>query len=426
MGIKLSFSTLALFLGASMASGCALEVSRCVDIRELNFTWTGGHSSNIRKICFKDGVKYFRECKKKLSRRGTVDRILDEYFDEYLPQVLLENKVLLKNNSEDSLEKKLLFDKKLLKEVLGDDSNLSKFLYPGFFADKDSNLVKYLKGEIKSDSLGVPVDVSEKLNFDVDGLFLYAIRELSSRRSTIMQDEYGTYLISKQIASYRLAEYFGIGNLVVRSELVKLNTSFGEKVGVICDEASGVSAHDIKSKVGLKVDPTFQKHMSELLLLDTITGERDHKPDNCFFEVCDGKLCGVTAFDNECGFNLVDDLNLKDQKLIWGKSAPLVAESGKINLPHLSKAFAEKILHTDSICIRAVLDDVLSGDQIDLVVKRFNSLKEAIRKTIECNDKFLLEDNEWTKETMIEETSGKYGPTYFVYYLKKLGISDLG
>lgn len=390
------------FVYLGVAKIYALEPAYCVNVKNSNISWVSGLNNNIRVLEFNGNTKYFKECKKKLNEKAEVERIINDYFDEYLSG-------------------KFLQDKPLLMKTVFEDDNLNRFIYAGFLWNRNSNLSKYMRDEIDSNSLGINDCVAKKLNIDLKDFLLYASRELVQRCVSydIHEGDLQTNLAIRQVSTYRLAKLLGIDNLVVKSDFVKLLTNHGEKLGVLTDKASGIATDEIK-ETDFIIDPTFQRDLVNLQILDTITNEQDHNPGNCFFKVKEGKLTGVEAFDNEGGFGL--NTNLQNG-LCWGVISPLLTEENKINLPHVSKFLAQKILATENDDIKEILKDLLSDSQIDSCIKRFNILKSALNNTISENKKFLLTDEEWSRDTMSEEISEKYGNTYLTHFLRKLDIS---
>ena len=404
MNIKIMNYLFALLL---LISGCtknvvALKESICIDTRGLNISWVNGLNNNVRVIDFNGNIKYFKECKMKLDKTSEVRRIIENYFGEYL------------NN-------KFPCDKHLLMQTILDNENREKFINAGFLWNKNSNLSKYIRNDIDSDFLGIPNDVARNLKIDLKDFFLYSSRELVHRQisSNIIEGELQTNLAVKQIATYRLAKLFDIDFLVVKSEFVKLITDYGEKFGVLTDEAAGISGKKIDT-TELTIDPKFQKDMTSLQILDTITNEQDHNPLNCLFRIENNRLIGLTAFDNEGGFGLNTNLQ---KGLCWNVVLPLLTDNNKINLPHVSKTFAEKLLAIENSDIIKILEDLLSDVQIDSCVKRFEALKSALANTISQDNNFLLDDKNWSRDTILQEISGNYGNTYLTHYLKKLNIS---
>ena len=395
----LLLSALLFSFNGKICTSCAFIVpSSIVDSRNMNIFWKHGLNNSVRVIDFGGDLKYFKECKKKQSINDEVERIINDYFSEYLTRYSF-------------------CDRLLLSKTLRDRNNFERFVNLGFLWEKKSPLSKYLRGEVDSSELGVPTDIAKKLNVNLKDFFLYSSRELVQRcvSSNIDEGDYQTNLAAKQLATYKLAKHLAIDNIVVKSEFVKLITDRGEKVGVITDKANGEELARLKNK-NLKVHPNFQLELTNLQILDTITDEQDHDPFNCAFKVKDGQIIGVIAFDNEGSFGLGEDLK---KGLIWEKISPILDEDNKLNLPYMSKNLSEKILNTTGKDIDTIFKDILSDDQINSFKIRFNKLKNAMIDRIKSDKNFLLSDEQWSDNTLKEELSEVYGNTYLVHFVSQ-------
>lgn len=403
MKIKKLFCT---FLGlsiiniATLASN-ALEAKCSIDVKNNSIAWTNGLNNNVRIINCEEGKKYFKECKKKLNSRLAVNRIIEEYFCEYIN----------KPNSP---------DKNRLIKCFQNSTNLSKFLNMGFILDKKSNLNKYISRKADASLLGINSSIYNQLSIDLKDFILYASRELTIRNASMAKEgELQKGLAVKQLATYELAKYLGLESIVVKSEYVKLLTSHGEKVGVLSSKAEGKEVSEIKTK-NLKITPSFQKELTCLQLLDTLSDEKDHGPPNCYIKMDKNNLLGVMAFDNEGGFGLSTNLN---SGLCWGAVPSIVnSKTNKITLPHLSKEVAEKILKSTNEEIEMIFKDLLTKKQINSLQSRFAILKSAIANTSKNQKDFLLLNDQWTQNTVSKELSKKFGNTYLVHYCKFLRI----
>ena len=133
------------FVYLGVAKIYALEPAYCVNVKNSNISWVSGLNNNIRVLEFNGNTKYFKECKKKLNEKAEVERIINDYFDKYLSG-------------------KFLQDKPLLMKTVFEDDNLNRFIYAGFLWNRNSNLSKYMRDEIDSNSLGINDCVAKKLN----------------------------------------------------------------------------------------------------------------------------------------------------------------------------------------------------------------------------------------------------------------------
>ena len=379
----------------------ALEAKVCVDVKNNSISWISGLNNNVRVINFEDETKYFKECKKKLNLLSEVTRIIEEYFCEYIKKP-------------DSPDKNCLI------KCFQNSNNLNKFVNMGFILNKNSSLNRYVSQKADSSILGINPSTAMQLRINLKDFILYASRELITRQaSNVKEGELQTGLAVKQLATYELATYLGLESIVVKSEFAKLLTLNGEKYGVLSSKANGKEISEIITK-SLKVSPSFQKELTCLQLLDTLSGEQDHGPPNCCIKIDNDNLSGVMAFDNEGGFDL--STNLK-KGLCWGKVPSLINfKTNKIALPHLSKEPVEKILNTKDEELNNIFKDLLSAQQLKSLKTRFSMLKSALENTIKNQPDFLLLDNQWSQNTVSKELSGKFGNTYLVHYCKFLGI----
>lgn len=402
-----------------MSSVYAFEPTQFVDVKGKDISWAkDGAGSNVRIINYGIYKKYFKECKKKVDLHFEVQRIVNDYFCECLHDVLSENR-------------------QLILDTLSDESNFEKFVNMGFLWDKKSNVSKHVRGEVDSGFLGINNHIFEKSKISSKDFFSYSSREFYTRQYSFNIEE-GTFQTTramKSLGTYKLAQHLGIEDVIVKTEPVKLLTDYSEKFGILTDEADGVYVSELYT-MELEISPKFQLELTNLQILDSITGEHDHNPSNYRIKVKGNKLIGVSAFDNEeCFFGKKEDcywiapeltnLDLKKTGLCYNSISPIVTNDNKVNLPHMSRFLAEKILNTEDNDIDNILGDILAKEQIFSVKNRLKTLKLAIINTIKDNNDFLLSDEQWSYKTISKELSGDYGNTYLNYFCKTLYDRDV-
>ena len=110
------------------------------------------------------------------------------------------------------------------------------------------------------------------------------------------------------IATLRIAKFFGLESLIVNTEYVKL-ISNGKivKTGILMDYAS---VWDFKKIQDRRISPGFQMSMSNLMILDSICSQRDRKIPDYFVDLSEigNEVTGINAFDNDMSFNEFVDL----------------------------------------------------------------------------------------------------------------------
>lgn len=226
----------------------------------------------------------------------------------------------------------------------------------------------------------------------------YLYCDFVERRIHIPLDENQAFDV-RNIATKKMAEILGLSNLIVNSEIVTIKSGNDKKVGVLMDEAEGISFPEFESKEAMRISPCFQKEINDLQILDTIVMQMDRYNLNYNIKISENNVAiGIIAYDNDCSFNLNTDLTRS-----LGCVPALINKDGKIDIPYMSKPLASKILNTDEQVIRETLLGILDNEYIEATINRFLQIKNAIKATVVERPTFLLEDYEWNELTMIDE-----------------------
>lgn len=371
---------------------------RTIDVTELRVEYTGGCHSNVMVIYDGDKVKYFKESKIRLSIRDEVRRTIDDYFFEVL------------------CDEKFFHDRLKILDWLEDGKNFEKFIGMGKRSDKNSLLFRFLNDSADIEDFGLRAGLS----IDMKNFLVYVSRELCQYRI-----HEGTRVLERQdqmakneLATVELAKLLGISDMVAGVEYVELVCEGKRnKVGLLIDAAKGVRWSNLK-KFGFKaISPIFQAKMNILEVFDFICMDTDHSVWNMCVEVSqDGIVTGFMVFDNDNSFDLSTDLKCG----FWHAEAPILTCDDCINLPHLSKEFAETLFCVDLKKIEGALENLLSSEQIKALCIRIRAIQNALRKTSDINDDFLISLQEYSNQSIDRELHGDYGSTYlFAFFLKK-------
>ena len=181
------------------------------------------------------------------------------------------------------------------------------------------------------------------------------------------------------------------------------------------DCAKGIPFGKIK-KLGYKnITPSFQKDISNLMILDALCAQRDRSVGNFFTVISEKKsLVSVSGYDNELAFNDYTDLKSKLYCL-----PALISSDDMLVLPHMDKMLANKILNISDKDVCYCLKDLLNEDNINATLDRLHQIQNAIVKSVSKNPHFLIEPSEWDRKTIDEELSSNYN-TYLKNYVKRL------
>lgn len=382
-----------------LSNSYAIEPSYVIELtakHKFYVNRNGGISHNTF-IMEKDNNKFFfKECKEKLSMYDTAKRAIKEYFkDKYIEE-------------QDSMLKSL-----------SDEQNLLKFIYMKTYGDDKA--AKWLNSKDRSDTsdLGFVEPLSTDFKQKVLPDFLpYAFAEFVQYRAN-KDKEIGELQINQQLAALatmKITELLDLSHLIVKTEYIKIKTpDSDEKVGIIMDCAKGIPFKKIK-KLGYRdIAPSFQKDISNLMILDALCAQRDRSVGN-FFTVISEKnsIVGVNGYDNELAFNDYTDLKSKLFCL-----PALINSDDILVLPHMDKTLADNILKVSDNDICCCLKDLLNENNINATLNRLHQIQNAILKSVNKNPRFLIESSEWNEKTIDEELSSGYN-TYLKNYIEKL------
>jgi len=225
-------------------------------------------------------------------------------------------------------------------------------------------------------------------------------------------------LTKRNVASSRVAEFLGAGDVIAHSELAEVKDASGKTVtGMLMQQAQGREGMEIKKelvyarqKEGFELgipsnDVEFgkipagrstgslQKSMSTLQVMDFITGQEDRHAGNYFVQQnAEGKFTGVTGIDNDFAFGA----GTKSQN-----HARKVIQDGRLYIPHMDKQLAERVLQLTRDQIVLLLGDLLKPNDIDPCWTRIQMLQDAIKADMaDPQSKVLVEkDEDWGEQT---------------------------
>ena len=239
---------------------------------------------------------------------------------------------------------------------------------------------------------------------------------------------------NRNVATSRLANALGIGDVVVQSELASLKDSSGESMsGILMQEAPGKSAQDalddiyseealdtvdpanifgtIKTKVrGTQrlFSPQFLHTLTNLQVLDSLIGQVDRHTGNYFVErTASGQFGAVHGIDNEMAFGLDTFAHV-----LYSSSEPnrmgnfgfnFFNSQGEIQLPYMDKQLADRIMALKREDLYLLLGDVLEEPYLDALWTRVWQAQEGIARDREedpTGHRYLEREEQWDASVM--------------------------
>ncbi|MBQ3546052.1 MAG: hypothetical protein IJA34_13885 [Lachnospiraceae bacterium] len=235
---------------------------------------------------------------------------------------------------------------------------------------------------------------------------------------------------ARNVATSRIAELFGRGDLIAKSEMavVKEYGNGVERVGSVmegvggkeaittlredlvkCCEENGrfVKVDEFKNKVVGLIKGDFQRDLSDLQVLDFLCGQIDRHFKNYFVQKdSDGNYAGVKGIDNDLSFGNAKE---KKDKYIYGPHGRTVVNSNaELIIPHMSLELAIRVNMINESMVKYALMDLIAKPEIEAFCERLNLLKMAIRKEFEKapEESKLVSKGKWDSNTLKDFITG--------------------
>ncbi len=360
-------------------------------------------STVVIKIEQNGAIFYFRECERHMKLRQYVAKFIEFYYNFATPSPEFAQ-----------------IDRLRVVKSLQDMQNFKKFsklldsyscidFYPGGRLDAiDLNVIGLDSGE--DSAFAVRLKHFARFALCKTNAYYYNDFGIFSRK---FQNAYE----ARELAYQSLATFFGVDYLIAPFQYCLLEIDGKTCLfGTLMENAGGINILDLSVQERTeRSTPEFQHALINLNVLDYLAGIRDHSIYN-FHGILDaqGNLISVKAFDNDemSSFNSEKMLTFTGTH---GESC-LIDETGALNRPYLDAELAIRILHLKKKELTRVLCPYVGNKPIFQVWQRVVALQNAICKATQENSKCLLQQSEWSQQTVDEEISGRYGNTY----LKKI------
>ena len=196
-------------------------------------------------------------------------------------------------------------------------------------------------------------------------------------------------ITKRNAATSRLADILGIGDMVVKSSMVKMDIDGQKKYGLLMDKAKGrdmmkIDIENRKKGGAVEYTETSYRQLINLQIFDTICAQVDRNLGN-YMVISEGrknkKIEKITAIDNDLSFG---NLKFKDVAPKGTNSyfnmSKITDKDGALGLPAVDAEFAEKILALTEEQIRYQMADLLENDELDALVDRIKGVQGLFQK----------------------------------------------
>lgn len=211
---------------------------------------------------------------------------------------------------------------------------------------------------------------------------------------------------ARAMAMYRLDQLLQAG-VTARvefavHEVVDENGRKALKLGTVLESAKGTRAAETKTAInepgkGDSVslsDPTLQRCLNKLQILDAIAGQLDRHQGNYFIQHEHGKVTGVTGIDLDMSFG----------RDFTDPTKPPRSAAHYTGIPkEIDAEFGRRILGIKEEAVREALTGLLPEPELKATLSRFRVVKEKIAEA----DKAGLLRSDWGGQTALAATNVK-------------------
>lgn len=386
-----------------------------ITLRKEDISYFNLSSNPIISFIYEGKLYYFRECIQRLSFQEYYQKSIDRFFAtldklhiqrEHFKQ---ETPIRIHFSSDeievfhDYLEKKKK-NKNFWKMIAQTDHISTKRNFSIWLQQRyDPEFFRYF-------ALG---DIPQQC-YDIGIYFLWYMRGVCAAYRTmniVKGKQYSYFSAVKSVASQIVAESIGLGHMITSAEFCKIEFEDGDALfGVISNAAQGNRMLDSD----IQINGSLQKELLNLNVLDIVCYQTDHGMNN-YNVFRQGENYAVCAFDNDNPNTFTPIPSIKYNFL--GCSS-LVDKQGLLNRPYFSEELLGSIQRLDLSSLKRKLNPYLNKCQIAALTFRVKKVQKMLRRTKAKTPHAIITDDKWNNQTVIAESSGLYGKTYFTTLLR--------
>lgn len=379
-------------------------------LKEEDLSYFNLSSNSIVSFYYHDKLYYFRECPKILGFKAYFIHSIDKFFNSINKNSITKKhfaqKIPIAIDFSDDIVlafKQYIHNKKSDKKFIKAMSAVDIVSQKNHFSIWDNQ--KYDLAFLEKFGL---FDLPQSL-IDIAVYFLWYMRGAANTYRTLnvaRGKKYSFFSAVRAVSSRIIAEELKLDYMISKAEWCRIVLDNGRTVfGVISESADGERMLDSS----VKLNTSLQRELLNLSILDVITFQTDHGPNNYNVFIDEDGKCSVCAFDNDNPYTLFP-VPLISLGFVGCNS--FVDKNGVISRPCIDKTTAENIKNLNFASLKNKLKPYLNRIQIQALIVRIKKLQKAIAETANVNHNFLIDLSGWTDSVLNDELSGNYGETY--------------
>ncbi len=390
-----------------------------VSPNDKNVKIVGGAISSVMQRKNADGSTSYIKKEEKLSKNGTVAEFFDQYKSDGGPEA---DAILVAFFSEDP-------EGKQLRRVVANLANIRAQAERETVDLKSSEHAAHIKNALNTGLKGLldkyyPDNAAvsalyAKSRTAVEGFCSYVMKKaIEDNMTQLAGIKRGSSMSDRNVATSRMAEQFGIGNIVAKSETVSIIKDDGSR-----DRANtmeGVEGKTYRELVidahlegrHIKLSPNAVMQLYCLQVFDLICGQIDRHRGNIIvsYRLNDNMYIvdSIKAIDNDISFGeLLTYEKLNEIKEIKGEgdstqvrgvinARAITDPKGRVTVPYLPRDFYNKILSYEPEIGDYKLKDIRSDNEIQAMNDRLIKIKNELIQLVKSGKIVLLNsESEW-------------------------------
>ena len=213
----------------------------------------------------------------------------------------------------------------------------------------------------------------------------------TARSNARLNLDEGNELTSRNIASSRMAELLGIGDIIAHSEPMKVKMGGKVMTGCFMEFAKGTDLGSKSERVQRMFDQVekfetagLYRDSSTLEVFDFLCGQVDRHGNNMFYQLSEPDENGKRAITGLQGID--SDLAFGD----WAEGFNMNGLQSWKDTTFIDAGLAEKVKGLDRDTLEYAIGDLIPQKQIDVMMQRVNLIKDHIEK-----DMVIVEPDKW-------------------------------
>ncbi|MCL2633134.1 MAG: hypothetical protein FWD34_01320 [Oscillospiraceae bacterium] len=204
----------------------------------------------------------------------------------------------------------------------------------------------------------------------------------------------GSVLSTRNVATSRMADILGAGDLIARSRVVDVKQGTKTRRGIVMQEAIGkeILLHSEEEQNVIRKSPDFMRERSRLFIMDYICSQTDRHDYNFFVNLKkegNKDTVKITGIDNDMAFGTIT------KGFGVSSEANLFDENGKLKLPYLDVKTASSIMALTPEIIAHNFCDLLSADELSALMKRVKKIFNAVQTFAKETPHKILSPGDW-------------------------------